>query len=143
MAKMISSMVEFKDFGQLTEADIDSVLLAGAQIYVDTWKKVILEKHYQTGAMHDAVASTEVKHAGASAYVEVYPQGTDSNGTSNALKAFVAHNGKRRAKKRARKNYKRRSGDHFVNTINTMAEADAKAAMERKLAEIQSKGSNN
>lgn len=54
--------------------------------------------------MKNSIKATKIKGSDAERYVEVYPQGEDRKGVSNAEKAFIAQNGRMygKTKKEAR-----------------------------------------
>ena len=77
------------------EAAVPSMLKAGAEVLVkaeqDEMKALDL---VDTGDMMKSVKPTKQKKKGSASYIEVYPQGKDRKGVSNATKAFVAQYGK-------------------------------------------------
>lgn len=55
--------------------------------------RLFRNKSRSTGAFVSSIKPTAVKGKGASAYVDVYPQGTDEKGVRNAEKGFLAEYG--------------------------------------------------
>ena len=82
---------------------------AGANALTDDLKQTIEHYHHvgKTGSMQSNVRPGKYHEDVNSGWVEVYPQGTDPRGVSNAKKAFVinyGYGGKRTAK----------TGDKFI-----------------------------
>lgn len=94
------------------------MLESAANIYVDTWKRVIRAKgHVRSGDMADSVGTVFSDESVGDA--TVYPQGKDRRGVRNAEKAFLLHYG-----------WGRKKGNHFVEQIEREAEVPAVEAME-------------
>lgn len=76
-------------------AAVPAVLKAGADVLIK-YEKAEMErlKLVDTGDMVNSVKSTKVRKTDSGGFVEVYPQGKDRKGVSNATKAFVAQYGK-------------------------------------------------
>lgn len=115
---------------RLSRSAIKEVVMAGAAACIEETKKNILQyRHVVTGSMMEGVAAGKYHEDYGSGWVEVYPQGDDSRGISNAQKAFVINYGygKRRTGK---------TGDKFITgQKKTMEEVVAKA-MQAKSDEI-------
>lgn len=95
------------------------MLESAANVYVDTWKRVIRAKgHVRSGDMAESVGAVFSEDAGAGT-AEVYPLGKDRKGVRNAEKAFLLHYG-----------WGRKKGDHFVDQIEREAVEPAVKAME-------------
>lgn len=115
---------------RLSRTAIREVVMAGAEACVEETRRNILQyRHVVTGSMMEGVAPGKYHEDIGSGWVEVYPQGDDHRGISNAKKAFVINYGygKRRTK---------RTGDKFITgEKKTMEEIVAKA-MQAKSDEI-------
>jgi len=115
---------------RLSRDAIREVVMAGAEACVEETRKNIQQyRHVVTGSMMEGVAPGKYHEDIGSGWVEVYPQGDDHRGISNAKKAFVINYGygKRRTK---------RTGDKFITgEKKTMNEIVAKA-MQAKSDEI-------
>ena len=96
------------------------MLESAANIYVDTWKRVIRAKgHVRSGDMANSVGTVFSDGNVGGATAEVYPLGKDAKGVRNAEKAFILHYG-----------WKSRQGDHFVDQVEADANEPAVSAME-------------
>ena len=92
--------VEF-GFGQLDEAltamsrdAVRRIVMAGAEACVEATKTNVQQyRHVVTGNMMQGVQPGKYHEDLGSGWVEVYPQGYDSRGISNAKKAFVINYG--------------------------------------------------
>jgi len=121
--------VEYDGFeqidGMLTKLSRDAirqVVMAGAEACVEeTRKNVEKYRHVVHHDMLDSVAPGKYHEDLNSAWVEVYPQGYDGRGVSNAKKAFVinyGYGGRKTAK----------TGDKFITgQKSTMQEVVSKA----------------
>ena len=113
-----------EDFEQkLAEMDrtmIRSIVMSGADACVKEMQNLIGAYHHvRTGEMQKAVAPAKYHEDLGTGWVEVYPQGTDSRGVDNAMKAFVINHGigKRPNRSRPRKKADRnRTGDKFITS---------------------------
>lgn len=105
---------------QLVGPVADRMLLAGAERVKDGWQRSAREHgHIRTGDMAESVGyARKPKQAGDSRYIEIYPQGKDRQGVSNAQKAFMLHYGTSRIK-----------GDRWVDDANKYGEEVAVPAM--------------
>ena len=92
--------VEF-GFGQVDEAltamsrdAVRRIVMAGAEACVEATKTNVQQyRHVVTGNMMQGVQPGKYHEDLGSGWVEVYPQGYDSRGISNAKKAFVINYG--------------------------------------------------
>ena len=105
---------------------IRSIVMAGAEACVEeTRKNVEGYRHVVTGSMLQGVAPGQYHEDLGSGWVEVYPQGEDSRGISNAKKAFVinyGYGGRRTA----------RTGDKFITGQKNAMQDAVSAAMQRE-----------
>ena len=109
-----------------------SILNAGGTIIRDSWKGKIQEYHHvRTGAMLENVGITDMTVNGGTAYVEIYPFGTDSHRITNAQKAYILDRG-RRPNKNGRGAIQ---GDKFVRAAEREAKNKAFEAMQQALNE--------
>lgn len=134
--------VQLKEMSALTGQMAQQMLAAGADELKTLWQKEIrAHGHVDTGDMVESVAATEAKKSGDGLMVEVYPQGKDRKGVSNAEKAYLLHYGWKGRRSKIRKSGERgknaRRGDHFVDAIEAAApdavEKAMAAAMDREL----------
>ena len=106
--------------GQESGAVARQMLEAGAEVVVEAWQNAIQSHgHIDTGAMYRGVKPSQIKSAGDSLSLTVYPQGKDGHGARNVEKAFIKHFGR-----------KNEQGSGFVTKAEDAAEAPAQAAME-------------
>ena len=112
---------DLQRMGDESKEVAEKMLIAGADVVRWEWQKAIQAKgHIDTGAMLMSVKADKApKERGGVMVVNVYPRGTDSTGTRNAEKAFIAHYGR---------THQRGSG--FVDMANEAAVAPAWSAME-------------
>ena len=107
---------------RLDRESIKRIVMAGADACVEeTRKNVEKYRHIVHHDMLDSVAPGKYHEDLNSAWIEVYPQGYDGRGVSNAKKAFVinyGYGGRRTAK----------TGDKFITgQKSTMQEVVSKA----------------
>ena len=129
MAKMIEyNGLETID-GKLTylgREAVKRVVMAGAEACVEeTRKNVEGFRHIMTGSMLQSVAPGRYHEDLGTGWVEVYPQGEDSRGISNAKKAFVinyGYGGHRTA----------RTGDKFITGQKKTMQDVVSEAMQRE-----------
>lgn len=108
---------EMRRLGQDSGPVVDEMLDAAAGIIRDQWKETAKEHgHIDTGAMIESV-DFPVKGNARAMYRDIYPQGKDAKGVSNAEKAFILHYGKHNM-----------PGDYWVDEAETKAGPDAIAA---------------
>lgn len=87
---------------------IRQIVMAGAEACIGETQKTISDtRHVVTGSMMASVKPGRYREDVGSGSVEVYPQGEDSRGISNAVKAFVINYG--RGGRRTAK-----TGDKFI-----------------------------
>ena len=110
------------------------IVMAGAEALTREMQGVIGSAHHvRTGSMLQSVKPGKCHDDPEAAWVEVYPQGEDSRGVSNAKKAFVINYGygKRRTKS---------TGDKFITGNKKRFEPAVSRAMqaenERVLSEL-------
>lgn len=120
---------DLKKLGNDIENIEEEMLDAGAEVYVDEWKKGIeAAGHVDTGDMRDSVTAAPGKKNKKSR--EILPRGKDRKGTENNMKAFRTHYGTQS-----------KPGDRFVDKIEDAAEPKATAAMQDILnAHLKKKG---
>ena len=101
---------------------VRQIVMAGAEACVaETQKNINDYRHVVTGSMMAHVAPGKYHEDLGSGWVEVYPQGEDSRGISNAKKAFVINYG--RGGRRTDK-----TGDKFITGHKaTMSEIVSRA----------------
>lgn len=115
---------------RLSRDAIREVVMAGAAACVEETKKNVQEyRHVVTGSMMEGVQAGKYHEDLGSGWVEVYPQGDDSRGISNAKKAFVINYGygKRKTAK---------TGDKFITGQTKTMENIVAKAMQAKSDEI-------
>lgn len=113
LADDLKKMGEFENEGL-----IDKMLDAGAEKTIEEWKtEIVKQNHVKTGDMRDSVGVSKKTKKGPKR--EIYPQGKDRKGSSNAQKAYILHYGKSTKK-----------GTRFVDNINTKAEVTSYIAMQ-------------
>ena len=89
--EMINQM---RKLGQLDGPIVAEMLDAAAEIIRDGWKESAERHgHVDTGAMVNSI-DFPVKGDARALYRDIYPQGNDAKGVSNAMKAFILHYGK-------------------------------------------------
>ena len=113
---------------------IKGIVMAGAEACVKEMQEMIGQyRHVKTGSMQKSVAPAKYHEDYGSGWVDVYPQGSDSRGVSNAMKAFVINYGYggRRTKK---------TGDKYITGNKKRMEQGVFTAMQaesdRRIAEI-------
>ena len=111
-----------------------NIVMAGAEVCAQDMQNAIGNAHHvRTGSMMQNVRPGIYHDDPDSSYVEVYPQGNDSRGVDNAMKAFVINYGygKRRTKK---------TGDKFITKNEKQFRATVERAMQdasdRMIAEL-------
>lgn len=117
--------------GRLDRAVTRRIVTAGGEAAV-SWEKNVTEQHGHTrsGQMAGSIGMTNFQEDLDGGSVEVYPLGTDSRGTRNALKAFVTNYG-RGGVRNARK-----MGDKFITGNMRQAREAAQAAMRAEYMKI-------
>ena len=103
---------------------VKTIVMAGADQCTKDLQSVIGSYHHvKTGSMQQSVRPGIYHEDLNSGWVEVYPQGTDGRGVSNAKKAFVIDRGygARRTKK---------TGDKFITKNQKQFKTDVSTAMQ-------------
>ena len=119
--------------GQLMRLNRDmmrEVVMAGAAACVEETKKNVQQyRHVVTGDMLEGVAPGKIHQDIDQTWIEVYPQGDDRRGISNAKKAFVINYGygKRRTAK---------TGDKFITGQKNAMQDVVSRAMQAKSDEF-------
>ena len=104
--------------------------MAGAEACIEETKKNVQQyRHVVTGSMMEGVAAGKYHEDIGSGWVEVYPQGEDSRGISNAKKAFVINYGYGQRKTA-------KTGDKFITGQTKTMQDVVAAAMRKKSDEI-------
>ena len=118
MARMEGNEIRADDLEGLTRGTIKRIVMAGAEACVDETQRNIDEYHHvgSTGSMRANVRPGNYHEGLGSGSVSVYPQGEDSKGVGNALKAFVIDRGigQRPNTKRSRGRTPNKTGDRFL-----------------------------
>ena len=110
--------------GKLNRDTIREIVMAGAEACgVETRSRTEQARHVKNRDMLNSVAPAKYHEDVNSGWVEVYPQGYDRRGVSNAKKAFVINYGYggRRTK---------RTGDKFITGQKNRMEEAVKKAMQ-------------
>lgn len=128
MARMEYSGFEAVE-GQIAKLDrgtVKRLVEAGAVALVESDKQLIDRYHHVvTGSMRDNVRPGKYHEDLNSGWIEVYPQGEDSRGVSNAKKAFVinyGYGGRKTAK----------TGDKFLTGNKGTSETVINTAMQQE-----------
>ena len=132
MAKMEYSGFEIvdKQLARMDRGTVRRLVEAGANAIVESTKESIESHHHvATGEMMANVKPGAYHETLDGGWMEVYPQGEDSRGVSNAKKAFVINYGYggRRTKK---------TGDKFITGQKRTFEMSALEAMNKTNEEI-------
>ena len=113
---------------------IKGIVMAGADACTKEMQALIGQyRHVKTGSMQKNVRPAQYHEDLGSGWVEVYPQGNDGRGVSNAKKAFIINYGygRRRTEK---------TGDKFITGNKKRMEQGVFTAMQaesdRRVAEI-------
>lgn len=122
----------------LKKEALTNILNAGGEIVKKSWEEQItLKNHIRSHAMIDNLKITQPVVEGYTAYVEIYPHGTDKHRINNAQKAYILNAGRR-------ENAKGKgaiTGDNFVRDAERKAKRPAIDAMQKALDEyIDGKG---
>lgn len=135
---------------QIAEMDrnmIQGIVMAGADACVKEMQAAIGTYHHvKTGAMQQAVAPGQYHEDVRSGWVEVYPQGTDSRGVDNAMKAFVINHGIGKRPMRARPRKKKqanRTGDKFITKNKDRMQRGVFTAMQAESDKLVSQVNNS
>ena len=128
MARVQGTEFRTDDLAGLERGTVKRIVMAGADACVEETKRNIEEYHHvgATGSMRESVRSGRYREWMGGGAADVYPQGEDSKGVGNALKAFVIDRGigQRPNTKRSRGKARNRTGDHFL-TKKTAGKAEA------------------
>ena len=117
MARMEGNEIREDGLEGLTRGTVKRIVMAGADACADETQRNIDEYHHVgTGSMRENVRPGAYHESMGSGSVNVYPQGEDSKGVGNALKAFVIDRGigQRPNTKRSRGRTPNRTGDRFL-----------------------------
>ena len=128
MARFEFSGDEFIEaqLGQLDRDMIRNIVMSGAEACKADLQNAIGQYHHvKTGSMQRSVAAGRYHEDLNSGYVEVYPQGYDARGVSNAKKAFVINYGYG-----GRKTQK--TGDKFITGNKKKTELVVSKAMQEE-----------
>ena len=109
---------------KLSREGLKQIVLAGAEACGQGMQAVIGKYHHiRTGSMQASVKPGKIHEDLDSCWTEVYPQGPDSRGVDNAMKAFVINYGygKRRTQK---------TGDKFITSNKKQFKASVGRAMQ-------------
>lgn len=144
MAKLEFSGIDDLE-ARLAEMDrtmIKGIVMAGADACTKEMQNMIgTYRHVRTGSMQQQVAPAEYHEELSSGWVDVYPQGTDDRGVSNALKAFVINYGiGKNPTRRSGGKVKNKTGDKFITGNQKRMERGVFTAMQaesdRRIAEL-------
>lgn len=114
--------------GQTLRQTVRRIVDAGAAADAKNMRQRIQEKrHIRTGEMLEAVGSAEYKEFFGGGQEYVYPQGDDSSGAGNALKAYVINCG--RGRKPTKAGTPNRTGDKFITGRFSQTEEIVRRAM--------------
>jgi len=85
---------DMRRMGQLNGPVVAEMLDAAAEVVREEWvESAKYHGHIDTGAMVSSI-DFPVKGDARALYRDIYPQGNDAKGVSNATKAFILHYGK-------------------------------------------------
>ena len=134
MAKLSYTGFEIieRQLAQMSRGTVRRLVEAGAEALVKTTKADIRNYHHvRTGEMERSVEPGLYHETLEGGWMDVYPQGTDSRGVSNAKKAFVINYGY--GKKRTAK-----TGDKFITGEENKRKRQTaiEAAMEKENQDI-------
>lgn len=102
---------------------VKRIVTAGAEADAADLKKLTRESHHVlTGSMVENIRGGTYRETAGGGEINVYPQGEDSHGVSNAMKAFVINYGLGGRKKG-------KMGDKFITKNFKKTEAIVSAAM--------------
>ena len=106
------------DLEGLARGTVKRIVMAGADVCVEETQRNIAEYHHvgKTGSMQRSVRPGQYREWMGSGAVDVYPQGNDSKGVDNAMKAFVIDRGigRRPNTARSRGRTPNKTGDRFL-----------------------------
>lgn len=113
---------QMRKMGEDTGPTADKMIMAGAEEVKKAWQYVAeSRRHKKSGDMIESVGYAKTPERASSAlWIDIYPQGDDSRGVRNAMKAFKIHYGT-----------SKKPGDHWVDEANYYAEITAVPAMKK------------
>ena len=132
MAKQTFSGFEIveRQLAKLSRGTVKRLVEAGVKALVDSTKESVKTHHHiRTGNMEQSVKPGQYHETLNGGWMEVYPQGDDSRGVSNAKKAFVinyGYGGNKTAK----------TGDKFITGNKRKRQSAVAAAMEKENQKI-------
>ena len=132
MAKQTFSGFEIveRQLAKLSRGTVKRLVEAGAKALVETTQESTQKYHHVvTGEMKQAIAPGQYHETLEGGWMDVYPQGTDNRGVSNAKKAFVinyGYGGRKTAK----------TGDKFITGNKRKRQSAVAAAMEAENQKI-------
>ena len=132
MAKLTYSGFENveRTFEKLGRETVKRLVNAGTNALVNTTKELIQQNHHiVTGAMERSVQPGQYHETIDGGWQEVYPQGSDSRGVTNTVKAFVINYG-------AGGNKTAKTGDKFITGSKKKRQEAVIAAMEAENKKI-------
>ena len=133
MARMEYGGFELIDnqLAKLDRGTVRRLVEAGAAKLVETVQDEIDKRHHigKTGSMRENVKPGQYHETLDGGWIDVYPQGNDPRGISNAKKAFVINYG--RGGKKTEK-----TGDKFITGQKRKYESAVNAAMEAENRKI-------
>lgn len=111
---------------------VQRIVKAGADAAAAEMKASIqASRHVVTGSMLENTKPAEFHHELFGGWQNVYPQGDDSRGVSNALKAYVINYGNgAKMTRRSNGRIRNRTGDKFITGRFEASEEKATAAMQ-------------
>lgn len=109
---------EMQRLGEAEGPVAEEMCMAAVEEIRDCWMRSAQDHgHVDTGAMISSIGFGPAPiRAGAIIYNDVYPQGTDSKGVRNAMKAFILHYGKHNM-----------PGSYWVDDADAMSEGPVNA----------------
>lgn len=113
---------EMMRLGEDTGPTADKMILAGAEEVKKAWEYVAESRnHKDSGDMIKSIGYSKTpKKASGILWIDIYPQGNDSRGVRNAMKAFKIHYGT-----------SKKEGDHWVDEADYYAMITAIPAMQK------------
>lgn len=115
-------ILQMQKLNEDTGPTADKMIMAGAEEVKKAWQYVAeSRRHSQSGDMIKSIGYPKTPERASSAlWIDIYPQGDDSRGVRNAMKAFKIHWGT-----------SKKPGDHWVDEANYYAEITAIPAMQK------------
>jgi hypothetical protein len=118
---------------KMSRGTVKTIVMAGADECTKDMQAAIGNYHHvgKTGSMQKNVRPGIYHEDLNSGWVEVYPQGTDSRGVSNAKKAFVIDRGiGANPTIRSNRKVKNKTGDKFIRKNEKQFKSDVQRAMQ-------------